>query len=244
MKTTMKPTAQLVPADYNPRVELTPADDEYIQLRTAIETFGLVEPLVWNKRSGQLVGGHQRLNVLLDLGWDEAPVVEVDLDEHQERALNVALNKITGRWDDQKLLTIIDSLADAEWDLMAAGFTDDDHIDLMRRIDQSASTDFLDDLVDDDAETKAEADDVDPADHVPEGFDQAWYSMSFSVTSDERQVILAAIRLARTVFGVETSPKALLHMSEEFITQHEEDEDATEAKEQDADGDQPAAGED
>jgi len=55
-----------------------------------------VEPIVWNKRTGNIVGGHQRLKVLLDMGMREVDCVVVDLDEAKEKALNLALNKIQG----------------------------------------------------------------------------------------------------------------------------------------------------
>lgn len=85
--------SKIKPAAYNPRKALTPKDDEYQAIKRSIEAFGLVEPLVWNKLASNLVGGHQRLRVLKDLGHKEVDVSEVDLDPRQERALNVALNK-------------------------------------------------------------------------------------------------------------------------------------------------------
>jgi hypothetical protein len=58
----------LNPAAYNPRKDLKPGDKEYEKLRRSIEEFGYVEPVIWNKTTGNIVGGHQRLKVLLDLG--------------------------------------------------------------------------------------------------------------------------------------------------------------------------------
>lgn len=83
-------------ADYNPRVELKPGDPVYGKLRSSIQAFGFCEPLVFNRRTGHLVGGHQRLAVLKDLGYAETEVVVVDLPLEQEKALNVALNKVPG----------------------------------------------------------------------------------------------------------------------------------------------------
>ena len=80
---------ELVPAEWNPR---TITDEAYSGLRRSIDRFGLVEPIVWNERSRQVVGGHQRLRVLLDDGASRVPVVVVDLDESDEKALNIALN--------------------------------------------------------------------------------------------------------------------------------------------------------
>ena len=60
--------ADLFPADYNPRKALKRGGHEYEKLRQSIETFGLVEPLIWNEATGRLVGSHQRLTVLKDMG--------------------------------------------------------------------------------------------------------------------------------------------------------------------------------
>ena len=87
---------QINPAPYNPRKDLTPGTPEYERLKRSIDTFGCVEPLVWNKRSGNLVGGHQRFKVLLARGDTTTDVSVVDLPPEQEKALNVALNKISG----------------------------------------------------------------------------------------------------------------------------------------------------
>ena len=61
--------------------------------------FGYVEPIIWNKRTGNIVGGHQRYKILKDLNYEEAECVVVDLDDAHEKALNVALNKISGEFD-------------------------------------------------------------------------------------------------------------------------------------------------
>ena len=59
---------KLNPAEYNPRKDLKPGDKEYEKLKRSIEEFGYVEPVIWNQKTGNVVGGHQRLKVLLDLG--------------------------------------------------------------------------------------------------------------------------------------------------------------------------------
>ena len=61
----------LNPATYNPRKDLKPGDKEYEKLKRSIEEFGYVEPVIWNQKTGNVVGGHQRLKVLLDLGQTE-----------------------------------------------------------------------------------------------------------------------------------------------------------------------------
>lgn len=98
---------QLNEAPYNPRVNLEPGMPEWEKLRRSIEEFGNVEPIVWNKRTGNVVGGHQRLAVLKSMGYDTVPCSVVDLDETDEKLLNVALNKIKGSWDYDKLESIL-----------------------------------------------------------------------------------------------------------------------------------------
>ena len=94
---------QLNEAAYNPRIPLEPGMPEWEKLRNSIVQFGNVEPIVWNKRTGNVVGGHQRLKVLKSLGYEAVPCSIVDLSEEDEKLLNVALNKIKGQWDYEKL---------------------------------------------------------------------------------------------------------------------------------------------
>lgn len=105
--------AQLKPADYNPRRDLQPEDAEYQKLRRSMEEFGYVEPIIWNERTGRVVGGHQRLKVLLEKGAEEIEAVVVDLDERDEKILNVLLNKVKGRWDIGKLADLLQELDEA-----------------------------------------------------------------------------------------------------------------------------------
>jgi ParB-like chromosome segregation protein Spo0J len=76
-------------APYNPR---RIDDASLAALGKSIDRFGIVEPIIFNRRSGFVVGGHQRLKVLRSKKIVSAPVVVVDLDETEERALNLALN--------------------------------------------------------------------------------------------------------------------------------------------------------
>jgi len=116
------PIDQINPTAYNPRKDLQPGDPEYEKLKRSMQEFGYVEPIVWNKRTGNVVGGHQRLKVLLDLGMQEVDCVVVDLDETKEKALNLALNKIQGDWDYLKLKDILQELDTGELDLELTGF--------------------------------------------------------------------------------------------------------------------------
>lgn len=115
------------PAPYNPRKDLKPGDPAYEQLVQSLDSFGCVEPLVWNRRTGYLVGGHQRFKVLLARGETRVDVSVVDLDDAQEKALNLALNKITGEWDDDLLASLLRDLGqDAEFDFGPTGFSLDE----------------------------------------------------------------------------------------------------------------------
>ena len=117
-----KNTADLLPADYNPRKDLKPGDAEYEKLKRSIEQFGYVEPVIWNKTTGRVVGGHQRLKVLMDMGMTEVDCVVVEMDEDKEKALNIALNKISGDWDKDKLALLIADLQGADFDVSLTGF--------------------------------------------------------------------------------------------------------------------------
>ncbi len=114
---------RISPALYNPRKDLKPSDAEYQKLKRSIDEFGLVEPLVWNKRSGNLVSGHQRFKVLIEQGTTTVDVSIVDLPPERERALNVALNKIAGDWDPRKLAQLLDELIELPgFDVELTGF--------------------------------------------------------------------------------------------------------------------------
>lgn len=116
--------AELKPADYNPRKDLKPGDSEYEKLKRSLTEFGYVEPVIFNQTTGRVVGGHQRLKVLADLGYTEVDCVIVELDETREKALNVALNKISGEWDESKLALLIADLDASDFDVELTGFDD------------------------------------------------------------------------------------------------------------------------
>jgi DNA modification methylase len=104
------PIEKINPAPYNPRVDLAPGDQEYEKLKKSIESFGYVEPLVWNARNGTLISGHQRYKILRQQGIGEVEVSVVDLPDDREKALNLALNKIRGDWDQDKLAVLLDEM--------------------------------------------------------------------------------------------------------------------------------------
>jgi hypothetical protein len=113
---------RLQPAKYNPRKDLKPGDPEFEKLKRSVEEFGYVEPIIWNERTGVVVGGHQRLKVLMHLGYTEVDCVVLDIDEQKEKALNVALNKISGEWDMPLLTALLQDLNDGGYDATLTGF--------------------------------------------------------------------------------------------------------------------------
>jgi hypothetical protein len=124
---------KLNPAAYNPRKDLKPGDKEYEKLKRSIEEFGYVEPVIWNQKTGNVVGGHQRLKVLLDLGQTEIDCVVVDLDPQREKALNLALNKIQGEWDENKLAELMAELDAGAFDVSLTGFDASEIDELLNR---------------------------------------------------------------------------------------------------------------
>lgn len=95
-------------------------------MAASLREFGCVEPVIWNQRTGNLVGGHQRLTILINSGQTQADVVVVNLPLHDEKILNVLLNRAKGRWDNDKLAELLNELDEAgaveltgfdEWEL-------------------------------------------------------------------------------------------------------------------------------
>jgi ParB-like chromosome segregation protein Spo0J len=110
-------------AQYNPR---RISDEELTALRRSLRRFGFVEPIVANRRSCLIVGGHQRLAAARAEGLEQVPVVWVDLDRPGELQLNLALNRIGGEWDEEKLSEILGDLSRDNEDLDLTGFRSDE----------------------------------------------------------------------------------------------------------------------
>lgn len=141
MQIERKKICELNRATYNPRIDLIPGDSEYENLRRSINTYGMLIPVIWNKRTNNVVGGHQRLTVLENEGETEVDVSVVDLDETQERQLNVALNKIEGGWDEEKLAELLLDLGE---DATLTGFTQQEIDSLTNDIDSLIDGDTVD----------------------------------------------------------------------------------------------------
>lgn len=123
---------RLKPAKYNPRKELKPGDPEFEKLKDSITEFGYVEPVIWNQRTGNVVGGHQRLSVLKNLGETEIDCIVVDMDLQKEKALNIALNKISGQWDVPLLTDLLKDLDDSGFNVSLTGFDANELDDLFK----------------------------------------------------------------------------------------------------------------
>jgi 16S rRNA G966 N2-methylase RsmD len=104
----IKKISELTPAPYNPRES---TEKQESQLKQSLKKFGVVEPIIYNKQTGYIVGGHFRVRELQKLGYTEIECVIVDLSEEDEKELNIRLNANTGQWD---------------WDELANNFELDD----------------------------------------------------------------------------------------------------------------------
>ena len=114
---------KLNPAKYNPRKELKPGDKEFEKLKSSMEKFGYVELIVVNvANNNTVISGHQRLSVLKATGATEAECVLVELNEADEKALNLAMNKIRGDWDVPKLAEVLENLKSLNYDFSFTGF--------------------------------------------------------------------------------------------------------------------------
>ena len=131
-----KPLDWLKPAEYNPRVELQPGGADYEAIKRSIETFGYADPIIANK-DGTIIGGHQRYKVLKDLGYELVSVVLVDINKTEEKALNVALNKIDGEWDPEKLALVIGEIDLSDLDTLVTGFDENEIKAMLGDIDIS-----------------------------------------------------------------------------------------------------------
>ncbi len=139
------PIERINPAAYNPRIDLQPGDRDYDLLQRSMDEFGFVEPLVWNRRTGNLVGGHQRLKILAARGVNRIEVSVVDLPPEREQALNVALNKIGGDWDERKLADLLTGLAQIpDFDVSLTGFDATEMTQLLDRLEALGDEDDFD----------------------------------------------------------------------------------------------------
>lgn len=118
-----KKLSDLKPAPYNPRCS-TKKQEKHLQ--ESLSKFGVVEPIIFNKQTGYIVGGHFRVRELKKLGYKEVECVIVDLNEADEKELNIRLNANTGEWDWDALANEWDVEELAEWGLDIPNFEIDE----------------------------------------------------------------------------------------------------------------------
>lgn len=157
-------------AKYNPRVDLQPEDEEYKRLKRSIEVFGYVEPIIWNERTGNIVGGHQRLKILISQGYKEIETSCINVSEEDEKVLNVSLNKIKGRWDIDKLSDILQEFDEVD-SIGLTGFEERELESLLTNYDH------IQDLMEDDF-----------SDYNPDK-EHDTFVMTFSIPERERENI-------------------------------------------------------
>lgn len=137
IKTQVMKVKDIDVAKYNPRKKLKPGDKEYEALNTSISNFGIVVPLVYNEATKTLISGHQRLTVLKNNGVEEVEVVVVNLPLSKEKALNIAMNKLDGKWDFDKLDGLLSEIAVNLGDVKLTGF-DWDALGTMNTMDRAS----------------------------------------------------------------------------------------------------------
>ena len=137
------PVDKVVPNPKNPRIDLRPGMPLYEKLKKSIENFGYADPIIWNERTGMIVSGHQRFQVMKDIAekkgepLTKVQVVKVNMSESKQDGFMIAVNKITGLWDEEKLSAILRELD--EEDRLNTGFDD---YEIATLLDDNSIQDF------------------------------------------------------------------------------------------------------
>lgn len=184
MKVKMVAIGKLNPAAYNPRIELKAGDPEFEKLKQSIEKFGFVQPIVVNTRTGNMVGGHQRLGVAKAIGMKTVPVTEIDVDLNEEKKLNLALNKVSGKWNEEALGALLNDLKLDGEDLELTGF---DEIEIEELTMAFADVDLNDDLELFKSGDNEPSNDEEDSDYEPEdlGADDRGYVIKYELIFDD-----------------------------------------------------------
>ena len=216
-------------ADYNPRVALLPSSAAWKKLEASLDSFGQVEPLIWNERTKRLVGGHQRLAILKHRGDLSAWVTVVDLDEERERVLNLVLNnpEAQSSWDAEKLVSMTDRMSQEA--VLLSGFNSaaDAH-ELLRRAEYQSNASFLSEYLHPEPALHTESDDhgeeptATPRERTPEhdlkeehlhkqGLQ--YFEEKLVLDGGQREIYLRAVDRMKLHYGVDNRYEALiLHM--------------------------------
>lgn len=238
--TVMESVDRINPAPYNPRVALEPGMEEYEQLKSSLTRWGMVEPLVVNRRNDVLVSGHQRLAVMKDMGFKEVPVVWVDLEDDAERRLNLALNRVKGRWDSAKLLEVLRDVSVLSDDesrdelLFSSGFKASDVAQVLSNDEVQSALAAIDEMTStiDEQEARRKAaeitriredsggEKISEEDH--EGPARDWFSLSFPMEREERDEVNAALKSVRERIGAASPAMALVEMCRRWVSEEAE----------------------
>lgn len=204
----------LNPLPYNPRVRLTPGTRKYNELRDSILAFGEAGGIVWNSRTGNIIGGHQRYYILSDLNETEADCTVVDLDEERERALNIRLNVPGSDWD-LELLPYVYAAVDESMRALT-GFTDTEIADMVRAAEMQAPDSFLDDISGMDAPLPGVGAPELKDDH-PHRTGTQYFTYQLVLTADQRDAYFAAIDRAKKAHNLDNSMDAITVVCREYL---------------------------
>jgi len=140
--------SMLNPAKYNPRKDLQPGDKAYTQLEKSIKEFGNVDPIIWNETTGNVVGGHQRLKVLRQgkSNGDKLEVSVVNLPERKEKMLNIALNKISGDWDNYLLKSLLEDISLEDFEMDIIGFDSKEVNSMLGKLEEHGGEDVIEEF--------------------------------------------------------------------------------------------------
>jgi len=146
--------SDLHPDPVNPR---RISDSELEALTRSVQEFGLVDPIIARAEDKMVIGGHQRLLAARRLGMKEVPVILLDISEEKARLLNLALNKISGSWDEELLARLLVDLdQNPDLDLALSGFDEDEVKKLLKTLDVREKRDRPESFDLDDALAEAE----------------------------------------------------------------------------------------
>lgn len=133
------------PAPYNPRYDLRPGDIKYDNLKLSVIKNGLVQPIVWNPITGNVVGGNQRFKILQELGVQEVVCAVAEYETlEDEMAACIALNKAHGRWENALLLQLFQQLDENDTDYNAMGFDKEEVAHLYSGLDELEEDEIFD----------------------------------------------------------------------------------------------------
>lgn len=127
--------SKLRPAEYNPRVRLKPGDKDYEDIKNSFHEFGYIDPIIINSDM-TIISGHQRYYVLSDLGVKDVWCNVVNMDKIKEKAANIGLNKISGQWEDNLLVELLQELESEGYDFHLTGFTDEEFDELLNSLEE------------------------------------------------------------------------------------------------------------